>query len=133
MTIPSRQTRRAAHLGIALVGLLFTTSPAWAFRCGSKIVTDGDHYSKVRKYCGEPLGIQERVIYREGRTRPRASPGLGNGVTIDREVVYYDRSFVEVVVEEWTYNFGPRRLMQLVRFENGFVVEIEQLGYGFTD
>jgi hypothetical protein len=122
-----------ARLGVALAGLLLTTSPAWAFRCGSRIVTDGDHYSKVRKYCGEPLGIQERVIYREGRTRPRISPGLGNGVTIDREVVYYDRSFVEVVVEEWTYNFGPRRLMQLVRFENGFVVEIEQLGYGFTE
>lgn len=131
--MPFRPRRSAAHLSIALTGLLFAATPAWAFRCGSKIVTDGDHYSKVRKYCGEPLGIQERVIYREGRTRPRVFPGMGNGVTIDREVVYYDRSFVEVVVEEWTYNFGPRRLMQLVRFENGFVVEIDQLGYGFTE
>ena len=113
--------------------LLLAMTPALAFRCGSKIVTDGDHYTKVRKYCGEPLGIQERVIYREGRTRPRVNNGLGNGVNLDREVVYYDRSFVEVVVEEWTYNFGPRRLMQLVRFENGFVADIEQLGYGFTE
>jgi hypothetical protein len=40
---------------------------------------------------------------------------------------------VEIVIEEWTYNFGPRRLMQLVRFENGFVADMDQLGYGFTE
>ncbi len=37
----------------------------------------------------------------------------------------------EVVVEEWTYNFGPRRLMRVIRFENGLVTSIRQLGYGY--
>jgi hypothetical protein len=111
--------------------LLLATGPAFAFRCGAKLVTEGDHYSKVLKYCGEPIGVQERVIYREGRTRPPLRVDGPNGVQVDREVLAYDRSYVEVAVEEWTYNFGPRRLMQLVRFENGFVVEVDQLGYGF--
>ncbi len=111
--------------------VLLAAGPAFAFRCGAKIVTEGDHYSKVLKYCGEPIGVQERLIYREGRTRPRVFTEGSNGIRIEREVLTYDRSYVEVAVEEWTYNFGPRRLMQLVRFENGFVAEIEQLGYGF--
>jgi len=41
------------------------------------------------------------------------------------------RSGSEIPVEMWTYNFGPDRLMQRIRFENGVVVRIESLGYGF--
>ena len=111
--------------------LLLAAGPVEAFRCGAKVVSEGDHYSKVLKYCGEPIGVQERLIYREGRTRPRVVLDGPNGLRMDREVASYERSYVEVAVEEWTYNFGPRRLMQLVRFENGFVAEVEQLGYGF--
>jgi hypothetical protein len=117
-----------------LLASALTTVPAHAFRCGSRIVSEGDHYSKVLKICGEPMGVQERVIYREGRTRPRYSIEAPGGIRYEREVLgNYERSYVEIVVEEWTYNFGPRRLMQLVRFENGFVTEVEQLGYGYRE
>jgi hypothetical protein len=111
--------------------MILAAGPAFGFRCNSKIVSEGDHYTKVLKYCGEPIGVQERVIYREGRTRPRFRSDGPDGLRVEREVLNYDRSYVEVRVEEWTYNFGPRRLMQLVRFENGFVADIQQLGYGF--
>ncbi len=113
--------------------LLLAAGPALAFRCGNKIVSEGDHYTRVLKICGEPIGVQERVIYREGRTRPRFRVEGPNGLRIEQEVLRYDRSYVEIVIEEWTYNFGPRRLMQLVRFENGFVADMDQLGYGFTE
>lgn len=113
--------------------LLLAAGPALAFRCGSKVVSEGDHYSKILKFCGEPIGVQQRVIYRSGPTRPRILTEGPNGLTIEREVLQYDRSYVEVQVEEWTYNFGPRRLMQLVRFEDGFVTEVEQLGYGYRE
>ena len=105
--------------------------PAEAFRCGSRIVSEGDHTSKVRKFCGEPIGIQERVIYRAGRTRQRFGSDAPDDFLRDQEVVSYDRSYVEVVVEEWTYNFGPRKMMQLVTFENGFVTRIKAIGYGY--
>jgi len=135
--MPSPGTR-ACHqarrlIAAALSLLLFAATPALAFRCGNRIVSAGDHYSKVLKYCGEPVGVQERVIYREGITRPRFRVEGPNGLKYDKEVLQYDRSYVEVLVEEWTYNFGPRRLMQLVRFENGFVVEVDQLGYGYRE
>ena len=118
-------------LPIVCALLLLASGPALAFRCGAKLVSKGDHYSKVLKYCGEPIGVQERVIYREGLTRPRVRIEGPNGLRVEREVLNYDRSYVEIQIEEWTYNFGPRRLMQLVRFENGFVADIDQLGYGF--
>jgi hypothetical protein len=41
------------------------------------------------------------------------------------------RSGSEIPVEVWTYNFGPDRFMQRIRFENGVIVRIESLGYGF--
>ena len=129
----TRPHRPARHLLAAAGLLLFAATPALAFRCGNRIVSDGDHYSKVLKICGEPTGVQERVIYREGVTRPRFRVEGPNGLKYDKEVLQYDRSYVEVLVEEWTYNFGPRRLMQLVRFENGFVVEVDQLGYGYRE
>ena len=111
--------------------LLLIAGPAFAFRCGSKVVSKGDHYTKVLKYCGEPIGVQERRIYREGPTRPRVRTEDPNGLMVEQEVQSYERSYVEIVVEEWTYNLGPRKLMRLVRFENGFVADIDQLGYGF--
>ena len=123
---PWRQLLLVATCGL----LLLATGPAFAFRCGLKLVATGDHYSKVLKHCGEPIGVQERRIYGEGRTRPRVLLEGPNGLRVEREVLAYDRSYVEIEVEEWTYNFGPRRLMQLVRFENGFVAETEELGYG---
>lgn len=113
--------------------LLLAAEPALAFRCGNKIVTQGDHSSRVRQICGEPTGIQERVIYREGRTRPRPRLLGPDGRWSDDEVLQYDRSYVEIVVEEWTYNFGPQRFMRLVRFENGFVAKVTQLGYGYRE
>jgi len=48
-----------------------------------------------------------------------------------RELLFADRAYVEIVVEEWTYNFGPHRLMRVVRFENGLVTSITQLAYGY--
>jgi hypothetical protein len=120
------------HHAALLAAALLVAEPAQAFRCGSRIVSKGDHSSKVRRYCGEPLGVQERLIYRSGITRPRwRLEGPPGSATMDREVIAYRESYVEVLVEEWTYNLGPHRLMRLVRFENGFVTEIHPLGYGY--
>jgi len=39
---------------------------------------------------------------------------------------------LEVPVEVWLYNLGPQKLMRRVRFQDGRVVSIETLGYGFV-
>jgi hypothetical protein len=44
---------------------------------------------------------------------------------------HVSRDLVEIPIESWVYNLGPHKLMRRVRFEDGVVVEIETLGYGY--
>lgn len=118
---------------LILVCLLATLStPALALRCGNKIVRNGDHQAKILNMCGEPTAVKVHNIYRSG------IPVSGSGSTerhhrSNDELIVHNRSVVEVVVEEWTYNFGPRKLMRVIRFENGFVTSVKRLGYGYRD
>jgi hypothetical protein len=111
--------------------LLGLSSPAFALRCGGKLVSEGDPKSKVLKICGEPAATQQRTIVRSGvpRSLDHASQRSGSR----EELLLNTRSYVEVLVEEWTYNFGPRKLMRVVRFENGLVSDVTQLGYGYRE
>ena len=90
--------------------------PAWALRCGPGLVDIGDYSIQVLRKCGDPVERNHRVEYRLVLLR---SFGL------DIEQV------VPMEVEEWTYNFGPTRFMERLRFENGRLVESRPLGYGF--
>ena len=101
---------------VAVLLALAAAAPAHAFRCGSRIITRGDHADKILHYCGEPASVQTRIVQMPF-------------VTDDWR--RYRGSIEEVLVEEWTYNFGPRYLMRVVRLENGFVAEIRSLGYGY--
>lgn len=115
--------------------LLGFAAPAEALRCGNKIVKDGDPIAKIRKICGEPVSIQYRTIYRGGIPRTLRLERDTNGLrdASDSELLIHRRSVVEVLIEEWTYNFGPHRLMRVIRFENGLVSDVTQLGYGYRD
>lgn len=115
---------------ILACGFLLMAEPALALRCGSKLVAAGAPQGKVLKYCGEPESIQVRSVYRTGLPRGQLRQRVGTERP-ERELLYADRAYVEIVVEEWTYNFGPRRLMRVIRFENGLVTSIKQLGYGY--
>jgi hypothetical protein len=123
-------------LGGRLLLLLLATGlaqPALALRCGNKLVQRGDPMPKVLKYCGEPAATQTRSIVRRGVPRSRVYLDGELRSFSDDELLINDRSFVEVLVDEWTYNFGPRKLMRIVRFENGLVVDVKELGYGYRD
>ena len=110
--MPSKRLRAA----IAALLLLAAAAPAHAFRCGSRIITRGDHAEKILRYCGEPASVQIRH-----RTR-----ALRHAIG-----AVYPGIVEEVVVEEWIFNLGPHQLMRIVRLENGFVAEIKSLGYGY--
>jgi hypothetical protein len=79
-------------------------------------MTRGDHADKILRYCGEPVAVRSWLKQR--------SYVLESGVVLRS-------ALEEVVVEEWTYNLGPRHLMRMVRLENGYVEEIKHLGYGY--
>jgi hypothetical protein len=101
--------------------LLALAAPCMAdsMRCGNHLVVDGDTAGKLRSRCGEPASISHSTVLR--------APLLW----IHGRAVQVGYSALEVPVETWDYNFGPRRFMLRVRIEDGLVVSIDTLGYGY--
>lgn len=117
-------SKMLSYLLVAL-GALWA-SDAWGLRCQGRIVSLGDTRYQVMAKCGPPSFVEERY---EERIR----------LSEDRPHVYdpgerrYLRPWVlqQVLIEEWTYNFGPHSLMYYLRFENGFLNDIRTGDYGF--
>ncbi len=121
---------------IGLFLLLGIVEPALALRCGHKLVSEGDYIEEVRVRCGDPVAIDTYTILRERRILYPGHYSLTklNYPHFDNRANYaaINRSIqVEIIVEEWVYNFGPHRLMRRLHFENGILREIVELGHGY--
>ena len=107
---------------LALTLTLAAASPAYAFRCGSYVIDEGATRSEVAAKCGDPTEINRKsAILR----RP--------SVWINGRPYFTSESLIEVPVEVWIYNLGPNKLMQRLRFEDGVLVDIDTLGYGYYE
>lgn len=104
---------------------------AGAFRCGNRIVTEGDDLAHVIHICGEPATARQ---WTEVVVRPVFLYGRSDHYGAWRHTRYRHPVAlpVEIVVEEWTYNLGARRFMRVLRFENGQLVNIRATRYGST-
>ena len=106
---------------LLLLGFLFVAGAGTAdaaFRCGNRLVQIGDHEMEVLQKCGEPEFKDERIGYTGERLRhPRGA----------LEIEEYE----QIIIHEWIYNFGPRRLKQRLLFENGILKEINDLERGY--
>jgi hypothetical protein len=87
-------------------------------RCGNALITQGDSLLRVRHECGEPTYAAQYVTY-------------GSQVVFNPLLRLYSDLTVPIMVEEWTYNLGPTRFMRKLRFENGELITIESLKYGY--
>lgn len=101
---------------VAAVILAATSgSPAAAtdntMSCKGRIVKVGDAAYRVRTLCGDPDFTQQRVEQR----------GAGNR---------FGARSVELVIEEWVYDFGPSRFVQYLTFEGGRLIAIRAGEYG---
>jgi hypothetical protein len=103
---------------LVLLACAPTFASAQTFRCSDRIISTGATRAEVVGLCGDPAQIQHKTVYNS------ISAGLGQSSVVAG-------STVEIQVELWVYNFGPDKLMQRVRFEDGIVVHIDSLGYGF--
>jgi len=112
MTGPVRRQVLLAMATLAFAG------DALALRCGHKLVQIGDHKAEVLEKCGEPDSVDERRAIRGSRFRHPYG-----ALEIDH--------FEEILIEEWIYNFGPRKFQQFLEFENGELKKIKNLGYGY--
>jgi hypothetical protein len=115
--------------GFLMLALMLPQTAA-AFRCGNKLVKDGMHEVEVIAICGEPaskrhLGYAIRGM--DVRERQVSAPGW----TITRSPGYYYPA--EVMVTEYVYNLGPRKLMRRLVFEGGLLVSVETLGRGYRE
>ena len=121
---------RSMLLIVLAAAALLVADDAHALRCGNKIVRDGMHEAQVIAICGEPT--TRRDI---GRTL--RGPDIRTYPTDPRyptDRYYYPIPYpTEVVVTEYVYNFGPRRLMRRLIFEGGILVSIESIGYGYLE
>ena len=109
--------------------LLLAAAPAEAFRCGNRIVKEDMHEAQVRRACGDPTTVRHigrtlrsvdvPIERHPGGWTKRHFPGVG--------------FTQEVIVTEYVYNFGPRKLMRRLVFEGGVLVSIESLGYGYRE
>ena len=128
-------------LGLLIAGsvLLCTINMVSAFsgasvRCGRLLVSEGDRAAELLDRCGRPTSFQKN----EGRytTEP-----VYNERTIYDEKTHSVRGVEKTQVgtktitlvephEVWYYNFGPHRFVIYVTIMNGYIVKIEDGGYG---
>ena len=103
------------------------------FFCGGKLISIGDTKYEVINKCGEPAFIDVRTEKRIKRDYYRELfPWWDFGRYSDRRV--YREPFLvieEVIIEEWTYNFGPTRFIRYLTFENSKLVDVITGEYGF--
>jgi len=113
------QRKVIATFAITAALLWAGAATADSFRCGTKLMSDGDSTDKVEALCGPPTSIQRRQI-------------LQSPVYYNNGRRYYGSYGVsEITVETWTYNLGPSKLMRRLRFEDGLLVDVETLGHGY--
>ena len=81
-------------------------------QCSDQIISVGDAAAEVLAKCGEPAwkDKREEIIRKQ----------------LDDNTV----SKVSVMVEDWTYNFGPNRFMRIFTIRNGIVTDSKTGGYG---
>jgi hypothetical protein len=109
--------------------LLAPASDAWALRCGNRVVKEGMHEARVIDLCGEPTSVRELgYVLRPYIVKVPTGSFGHHGM---RRV--YGGYHQEMLVTEMLFNFGPHRLMRLIRFEGGVVKSIETAGYGYLE
>jgi hypothetical protein len=109
--------------------LLSIADDAWALRCDSKVVQEGMQEVRVIDLCGEPVSVRHLGYVLRPYIVKVPAGSFGSRAT--RRV--YGGYHENLMVTEMLFNFGPHRLMRLIRFEGGVVTSIKTAGYGYLD
>jgi hypothetical protein len=111
----------------AVVLLSAAEVSANGMRCENKLVRPGDSAYQVKSLCGPPDDVQQRTEQRRvarAVERPCATNPSGR-------CAYVIEDIVQVVIDEWTYDFGPQRFVQYLTFEAGKLLTVKSGGYGY--
>jgi len=102
-------------------------SLADTMRCGDKLVYSGDTTYAIKTKCGEP---DDKVHRSEIRTVSHEISAPCEDRQARAKCSRIVETSVEVVIDEWTYDFGVNRFIQYLRFEDGRLLRITDGGYG---
>jgi hypothetical protein len=127
MPFMTRPSNASFALPVLAFALLLVAESAWALRCGSRIVKEGMFESEVVDLCGEPATVRRLGYVLRPYIIKVPSGGFGTHGT--KRV--YSGYHQELEVRELLFNFGPHKLMRVMRFEGGRLVSIETAGYGY--
>ena len=111
-----------------LLTALLIAEPAEALRCGNKLVKDGMHEAEVIAICGEPSSVRSL-----GYVLRYIDPVRDNIGSATYTVYHGYGARQELLVTEMLYNFGPHKLIRILRFEGGRLTSIETAGYGYRE
>ncbi|HMU66771.1 MAG TPA: DUF2845 domain-containing protein [Cellvibrionaceae bacterium] len=121
---------------LTLLCSLLLSPVALALRCGSDVIDEGMRKIEVEQKCGPPASKDSRIEYRTVRKHRSVRDDYSGYNDLYELRQRRDRQSeeevetVQVVIEEWVYNFGSTRFMQLLIFEDGRLKEIKDMGYG---
>jgi hypothetical protein len=115
---------------VAILWVFGSIDAAAAFRCGNRLVNEGDTRAEVIHKCGEPTFVdswEERLIQRDfGAVRNYA---LRTGrYAWSREPFLVE---IQIKIELWTYNLGSTKFTRYLRFENGILQAITMGAKGY--
>lgn len=103
--------------------------PAWALRCDGRLVKEGMHELRVIQLCGEP--ISTRHVGQVLRPYIIKQPA---GISVAHGTRHIYGGYHHILdVQEMLFNFGPHKLMRLMRFEGGQLTDIRTAGYGYRE
>jgi len=114
-------------LALLAIGLCWNQAArADSMRCGNQLVSTGATLYEVKSICGEPDDKQHRVETKTLKQRESVPCEGTNDARCSGSV----SSTIEIVIDEWTFDFGSNQFIETLRFENGRLVSIQHGGYG---
>ena len=105
-------------LAMLTLCFLLVTATAHGGSCKDADITAGDPISEVAGKCGQPMLKEERTVKVE------------ETVTEKKKV---HTTTTTTTINEWVFNSGPTEQMQMLRFENGKLADIRNIGYGLLN
>ena len=102
----------------AILFLSFSTGNAWAFRCGSGVVSSGDSKTQVTVTCGKPTSKEKSCENNQQYT------------TIDKHGKVKKHKKCGKKLEVWHYNCGDNDFIYKLTFENGKLTDETNEGRG---
>jgi Protein of unknown function (DUF2845) len=116
-----------AALALLAIGFFAMPLAQADVRCDNQLLSTGATMYEAKSICGEPDDAIHRTESRS-TTEEVSTPcaDRNHRARCSKSVTHT----TEIVVDEWTYDFGTNRFIVYLRFENGRLVGIRDGGYG---